>query len=1547
MQSCSRTPITNKPTRHDAIFYTLDSSIKNRDQEFSPIPTADDETGCATHTDWALKFSRTFLDTKSPVINPFNHKDFQQNPLDACQGQELRELVVPPRPEVRESLVDHMLNSLDQLNPNQFPVGQYNDTRHDRQTTDSQQRGLAYDGLYQSKLKYATWNSRGIGYASSPHNTEAEVTHHECKPLPGSNFPANRSASSSNVKTVAGMILGQRAEAALYSGTQDKISPSPPRKLHSRAGTESKSSSFDQTRHPRSTGDVMRVRNNSIRSSSLDSRGQPRPKLRDGKSSSDFGKDEKNPRTMAHKRQQSSYQIPKEVARSSARPSITNLLSRKRSMRSTEGSNHTEISIETNTNNLNWMRSNGRNDENNRSLDSSSMPTLRTGSHEPGKIRGSPSSTFTIPSIESTPATSTKERPGIFRRVFGSSRNMSWIDNFHEHSPLHGSWTSTETVDRPVFKPLPIHNTPSTRTTPQTLITQEPMPSLTKKPSSFFRRRKKSMSSIAPTDIDSSQTLIQPCATSAPSSVEKTLPSPPISSQAVLHGYPQQTSNNQREFKESWYNNYQGASALIVRSISFPSESVQSSTIRAVDCDDQETIHKLRSRIQIGDPLGNQYATHYRDDIDTERELPQNRIPLSQTLSGISPGNRSTETLDGRCSSEGSPRHLKSSSCVEDENFSWSRSLPLIPRQSMEEPASSIRRTHIARQQSEDWVKITQSRAISSVDREDRVWLEPSSDEEDMGLSCIETLELDARGDRRESDSISSIYESVASLPGELSEWDGEEDYPMQAVEAGPKILSTAIPRIGLVYEDQSTPVNFEEHQYARQIFNGNEDLVPKEKAAAWIGEEDPFRSRVLEAYMDLYDFSNLNILAGLRLLCGRLILKAESQQVDRILVTFSRRWSHCNPFHGFKATDVVHTICYSLLLLNTDLHLAEIEQKMTRSQFIKNAMPTIRKVVTDVAPEAFDSGRPSILPSKNFSFEKELPKQDSNMRKPSQDKEHSTQLNPIKQASRNDTDKICVSPLDHENATEDSGPLVSAQFRGSLRTWEVQVEIVLKNFYNSIRNEPLPLFGSLSGKQTGQSLNSNPLSFFARTPSVVSHTHSDTQSYRSRAADTLRPGNRMRLTKNRSRPGLYPIGSGHGSSRTSLDDQTPMWSPVSSSTWSKYSLGKTQTSVSVDSLGSPWQNGDFNQSIGFANALSQAIIREETTGSPTANVNESEESGTTPLLDDESLELHGAPWAKEGMVKHKHHLESLDKKAKERNWNEVFAVVEKGYLSLFSFSSKSMRQKSKGKAVQGIVGGGNWQANAEKLGSFLLRQTIASALPSPGYSKSRPHVWALSLPTGAVHLFQVGTPDIVKEFVSTTNYWSARMSNHPLVGGISNIEYGWSDAIIKSGIANSTSLDVTSPTQRPTTGSSHRPSFSRRPSIKENSRASIDQALSGDLRIHLPGDKITIADWAAPTQNMRASSLNEKEQLSNLVAYVTGIEEELQKHNKLRSPMLLAFSPRHMNAQKAMANWEKKSAYLLREIVKFRTYIDALQVSESMKHGIYVERENRKKQEN
>ena len=39
------------------------------------------------------------------------------------------------------------------------------------------------------------------------------------------------------------------------------------------------------------------------------------------------------------------------------------------------------------------------------------------------------------------------------------------------------------------------------------------------------------------------------------------------------------------------------------------------------------------------------------------------------------------------------------------------------------------------------------------------------------------------------------------------------------------------------------------------------------------------------------------------------------------------------------------------------------------------------------------------------------------------------------------------------------------------------------------------------------------------------------------------------------------------------------------------------------------------------------------------------------------------------------------------------------------------------------------------------------------------------------------------------------------------------------------------------------------------------------------------------------------------------------------------------------MTNWERKSSYLLREIVKFRTYIDTLEAAQKQKEKIYAER--------
>jgi len=90
------------------------------------------------------------------------------------------------------------------------------------------------------------------------------------------------------------------------------------------------------------------------------------------------------------------------------------------------------------------------------------------------------------------------------------------------------------------------------------------------------------------------------------------------------------------------------------------------------------------------------------------------------------------------------------------------------------------------------------------------------------------------------------------------------------------------------------------DREQAQKLFDSQDEVVGNDPAAAWLG--DPDRAVIREAYMDLFDWSNMHILAGLRSLCNRLILKGETQQIDRVLDAFSTRWCRCNPNHGFKA---------------------------------------------------------------------------------------------------------------------------------------------------------------------------------------------------------------------------------------------------------------------------------------------------------------------------------------------------------------------------------------------------------------------------------------------------------------------------------------------------------------------------------------------------------------------------------------------------------------------------------------------------------------------
>ncbi|KAL7268593.1 hypothetical protein RUND412_008777 [Rhizina undulata] len=1116
-------------------------------------------------------------------------------------------------------------------------------------------------------------------------------------------------------------------------------------------------------------------------------------------------------------------------------------------------------------------------------------------------------------------STKSNGRPGFFRRVFGvggsNNSGSSSSNNNNNNNSINANAKSNTSTNSVAREPSPPAQVPE--------ITQ----TITKK-ASFFRRRKKSVSDAitqpsAPLPIQTAEaTVIDPSNPSPVTSLRAAM-NPYLRSPVKLIGYePQQQQVEDRE----------------------PAYLQRDATIRTVASSDPVS---PRRPAFFGDSAWNRDSgSHYPNetaDVGKKYKKETKYIRGGDPVPSLVPRSPLVERGDWERpqTSPHSPDNQTFSEEGDEKEMHWPPSKKrqsLSTRRSVDNVALERERQNSIPYsfKSDKPRQISVSKELQIATVQD-IELQHALVEKQRKGSRTETLELDTQNlcvpEETEPDSSWLAAQTPASVgtPTVMLQKDGpgeqatllEEDEEDDDDEDDSVLIEEELEAKS---EDEPTS---EDRELARKIFDGDEEFVTKAGAAAWLGEAGPAAARARKAYMEMFNWKGMNILSCLRMLCSKLIFRGETQQVDRIMDAISKRWCECNPNHGFKSSDIVHTVLYSALLLNTDLHMADLPQKMTRGQFIKNTMTTIRNTLAE-APPPQRIRHNNTMPAKSKPVYRVVSGNDSSSFLPIQANSFPATSKERKRAEvRQSMDFVkdfgkgrkgsvgASTPRVPEEGNQKSDyemdgvlALVNAPLAGGIKVWETQVEIILKDFYSSVKANALPLHGSQPQEKASEPPNSLTVfgnQMLRRSPSNVS-----------KAASDISVGNRNRdsklgakwTTKNKSRPRLYHNGSYAGSSRTSLEDRS-MWSPSASSTWSKYSLDKTQTSMSVDSLNSAFTHSDYQQSIGFANALSHAIIREEAASS----IDDREST----LLDDDELELAGAPWAKEGLVKHKHHLEAMDKKARNRGWTECFAVIEKGCMRLFQFPSKTSKA-GQGVAAGGVVGGGNWSENADAIGTFMLRQTIASALPPPGYSKARPNVWALSLPSGAVHFFEVGTTEIVREFVSTANYWSARLSKEPLTGGISNVEYGWGDCII-----GLTDLDTGSP---PPTNHGE-----PRPSLQMSIRSSIDHGAM--MRPRLPGDKINIKDWSPPAQSMMASSLGEVDQLKALENYVANIEAELSRHNELRAAMLLAFSPRHPNASKAMNNWEKKSSYLLREIIKFRTYIECLSAAATLREKL------------
>ncbi|TKA55999.1 hypothetical protein B0A53_01702 [Rhodotorula sp. CCFEE 5036] len=132
----------------------------------------------------------------------------------------------------------------------------------------------------------------------------------------------------------------------------------------------------------------------------------------------------------------------------------------------------------------------------------------------------------------------------------------------------------------------------------------------------------------------------------------------------------------------------------------------------------------------------------------------------------------------------------------------------------------------------------------------------------------------------------------------------------------------------------------------------------------------DPFYAQALRAFLRLFPFEELALDVALRVFLCSASLPTETQQIDRVMEAFARRYCECNPGlfgnlprkrdvgeeglstegteenragpiggkrEGKEESDIPYVLAFSMVMLNTDHFNPNAKMKMTKADYVRN----------------------------------------------------------------------------------------------------------------------------------------------------------------------------------------------------------------------------------------------------------------------------------------------------------------------------------------------------------------------------------------------------------------------------------------------------------------------------------------------------------------------------------------------------------------------------------------------------------------------------------
>jgi len=553
-----------------------------------------------------------------------------------------------------------------------------------------------------------------------------------------------------------------------------------------------------------------------------------------------------------------------------------------------------------------------------------------------------------------------------------------------------------------------------------------------------------------------------------------------------------------------------------------------------------------------------------------------------------------------------------------------------------------------------------------------------------------------------------SVVKEEQESVDKISLKDVVEDNNKIIREGSKSSLSVVIKNADLV--DKNT--NLTPKEFANMLFQMEETEYEGKPISLILTETDRFHEKTLKYFIKNFDFRNVEIDEALRILCNKVVITGETQQIDRILAQFSRHFFKSNPLRQeiFVNEDVTHSIVYSLVLLNTDLHIVYNDnpnKKMTKKEFLKNTMTLLESMTK------FESTPP----------------------KPSQIKRKSAFI-PTTRAYDS-------PPLEYAHFNTASLPRNFNEYQESKqKRWKRQMEQLLGELYNSIKSRKI-LQKTAGGVDDSSSAHS-----IEPPSSVVSGQNGDAK------VQTLFGSDKSSFSSMKS---LINKGKGRKGKETNLYKSLPTLNALDTASYNSYNDSYSNKSFDKFSLFTKSSNilnmnsKSLNANIVQKGALSRKHYLEP--GKQRARDRRWSKSHCALFVDPE--------FSSQGVCELRIWLESTSTSALKKK-----STTNKDFDNLFEMTANEEDIESQNLPY----------LNHNYHEILPIAHSVTSVVKnytSFNYT-TRKNVFSLKLSNGSTYLFEAADEDTMKTWVNALNFWAARKSKEPLRGAMGNMEYGW-----------------------------------------------------------------------------------------------------------------------------------------------------------------------------